>query len=62
MNFFSIGSKGDTDFISRQAFVTRLNQDLEQPKFDFSQFPTPKSEDEYQQLLSFIRKQIIPRI
>lgn len=62
MNFFSIGSKGDTTYISRHDFIARLNQDLNHPDFDFSQLPTPKSQAEYQQLLLFIQKQILPRL
>ncbi|GAW99534.1 hypothetical protein [Secundilactobacillus mixtipabuli] len=62
MNFFSIGTKGDTDYLSRHDFVAALNRDLNQPKLDFSQFPTPKNKAEYQQLLLFIQKQILPRL
>lgn len=62
MNFFSVGSKGDTNYLSRHDFVAALNRDLNHPDFDFSQLPTPKNEAEYQQLLKFIQKQILPRL
>lgn len=62
MNFFSIGSKGDTDYMSRHDFINHLNQDLNHPDFDFSQLPTPQNQAEYQQLLGFIQKQILPRL
>ncbi|GAX01747.1 hypothetical protein [Secundilactobacillus silagei] len=62
MNIFSIGGKGDTKYLSRHDFIAALNRDLNQPDFDFSQLPTPKNKDEYQQLLTFIQKQILPRL
>lgn len=62
MNFYSVGGKGDTPYISRHDFISQLNQDLKQPNFDFSQLPTPKSQAEYQQLLQFIKQQIMPRL
>lgn len=63
LHFYSLGgTHGDTLFITRQNFITTLRQQLDQPKLDLTPLPTPKNQTEYQQLMTFIRQQVLPRL
>jgi hypothetical protein len=63
LHFYSMGgTHGDTSFMTRQEFVTTLRQQLKQPKLDLTQFPTPKNQAEYQQLVTFVQQQVLPRL
>ncbi|KRL76135.1 hypothetical protein [Secundilactobacillus paracollinoides] len=63
MQFYSIGGhKGDTDFMTRKAFVTRLREELKVPTIDLTQFPTPKDQEQYDQLVIFLKKSVLPKL
>ncbi|KRM76762.1 hypothetical protein [Secundilactobacillus collinoides] len=63
MQFYSIGGhRGDTDFMARKTFVTKLRDELHTPTIDLTQFPTPKNQEQYDQLVIFLKKSVLPKL